>query len=237
MSGVTVDIWWLSLSGGADVAAKYAPLLSPHELERARRLRFDNLRDEFIIGHGALRLILAEYAGMPAERLELTQGRHGKPALRGDGIHYYNMSHSGALLVCAVTTACDLGVDVELIRPVRDADAIANRFFSPAEAALLAAFPPEERDAAFFRCWTRKEAFLKATGDGLTRSLSSFEVAFEGEHARFVRIDDDDPARWTLHAFEPETGYTAALAIPARLAAVNLWEFSIYDERGLPRQA
>ena len=224
-----VDIWWLRLDGGAAVAAKYEPLLSPDELERARRFRFDALRTEFIIGHGALRLILADYASAPPDRLEFTRGIHDKPAMK-DAAFHFNMSHSGSLLVCAVTAACELGVDVERIRPMPDAEAIANRFFSPAEAARLMSLPESKRDAAFFRCWTRKESFLKATGDGLTRSLSSFEVTFApAEPARFARIDGDDPALWTLHGFEPAEGYTAALAMPGPIGAVSLREFAVLE--------
>ena len=221
----TIDIWWLRLTGGLIESSKYRHLLSAAELERAERFRFEHLQHEFIIGHGALRLILADYTGAPADQLEFTRGDHGKPKLRDSPIQY-NMSHSGSLLVCGVTTAAELGVDVEQIRPMRDSEAIANRFFSPSEAAVLAGLPEGERNAAFFRCWTRKEAFLKATGDGLTRSLGSFEVAFApGERPRFLRIDGDDPARWTLAAFDPTPGYTAAVAIPGGAIAVTVREF------------
>jgi 4'-phosphopantetheinyl transferase len=140
----------------------------------------------------------------------------------------FNVSHSGELALVAVTAGVAVGVDVEAVRGMEDALRISERFFSAAERVVLAACPAAERDAAFFRCWTRKEAYVKAVGDGIALGLDRFDVSLdEGEGARFLALESDAgrAAWWSLTHVDPGPGYVGALALPAHPRAVRGFEW------------
>jgi 4'-phosphopantetheinyl transferase len=226
--GAQIDVWVCPLERAAELSSEYAGLLSEDEREKADRFRFEHLRHAYMLGRGVTRAILARYLDRPAASLRFHCGRQGKPYLENAGRWHFNVSHSGSLLVCGVTDGGELGIDVERIWPLPDVRAIAQRFFSPSEAAELEALQPEQLFDGFFACWTRKEAFLKATGEGLSRLLESFEVSFgPGKPARFLRIENpyDDAAAWSLLSFSPAPGYAGAVAMRAAVEAVNLRSF------------
>lgn len=221
-----VEVWTVPLDPPEAEVAALAALLAPDEAARAARFRFERHRRRFTVGRGALRTLLGGYLGVPAREVAFGYGAKGKPYLaeRPGGpplplALHFNLSNSDELALVALCREAEVGADLERLRPMPDGLDIAERFFSAAERQALAAQPPEERDRAFFRCWTRKEAYLKAVGDGITAPLDAFDVTLgPGEPPRMLSIDGD-PARaaaWALVHVEPAAGYLGALALPAR---------------------
>ena len=189
-------------------------LLEPEERDRAARFRFDHLQHAFILARGGLRVLLGCYLGVCPAAVQFTYGSKGKPTLSGGSVEF-NVSHSGGLAVFAFTFGCEIGVDVEQIRSLPDMLEIASQFFCVEETAELMALPAGERERAFFLCWTRKEAYIKATGDGLSAPLDSFRVALRpGAPARFVHFKHDASAAasWTLHDLSLTPAHAGALA-------------------------
>jgi len=221
--GVEVSI--CPLDRAAELAGRYEPLLSGDERERAARFKLERLRHAYVLGRGVTRAILGRRVGADPRALRFRYSTYGKPSLESERELHFNVSHSGSLLACAVTPAGPVGVDVERVRPMRDAANVARRFFSTAEAERVLAATAETRDAVFFEIWTRKEAFLKATGAGFSRALGSFSVSSgPGEIPRIERINDpdDDPALWSLRAFVPMESYIAALAVRAPIGEISI---------------
>ncbi len=188
--------------------------LSPDERSRADRFVFAHDRDRFRVGHGRLREILAGYVGVPAGELRFAYGEHGKPRLSLDGpAPHFNLSHSDDQAALAVSHDVEVGVDIEKVRMVERG--LARRFFGAAEIAALEALPDEQWLDGFFRCWTRKEAVLKATGVGLTLSLASFDVSIAADESpRLLRLDGDPEAssRWSLFETRPNAQTIVAVA-------------------------
>jgi 4'-phosphopantetheinyl transferase len=219
-----VEVWAVALDGSASTE-DLRPSLSPDEHERADRFHFERDRRRFIRARGVLRRLLAGYLDAEARDLTFSYGSHGKPALSGRfaGALTFNVSHSHELALIAVGGGVEMGVDVEAVRAMDDAEHIASRFFSPREAAQLCALPAAVRNEAFFACWTRKEAYLKALGSGLAKPLDEFDVAFApGEiPALMVHGDARETARWSIRELAPEPGYAGALVTEGRAAAVR----------------
>jgi 4'-phosphopantetheinyl transferase len=205
--------------------------LAPDELARAQRFHFERDRRRFTAARGQLRAILARYLRTDPKELLFSYGPRGKPFLEqpasGASITF-NLSHSGERALLGVTLEREIGVDLEEVRSLDDAEDIAARFFSPAESARLAALPREDRLEAFYCCWTLKEAYVKATGDGLSRPTQSFDVAFGcGGDARLISVDGDhkEPSRWSLIELAPETGYVGGLAVEGPSCKLICFEF------------
>jgi 4'-phosphopantetheinyl transferase len=230
----SIHLWRIGLDGLPEaVLETRRRCLSLDEIERARRFATPLLRDRFIACRGALRILLGGYTGRPAAALILEQGPFGKPALASPAPGetaplVFNVSHSDAFALAALTLTRPIGVDLERVRALPDADQLAAQNFGPGEQSEYLALLPEWRPTGFFQCWTRKEAFIKATGEGLSRSLASFQVTLGPcQLPQIVHIDGDgDLAReWSLHAFIPETGYMAALAAHGRDLTFSFFEF------------
>ena len=204
-----VHVWAVPLNGDA---GKFEEVLSPAEQDRVRRFRFADHQRRFQICHGALRHILGAYTGAEARGLEFRHGPRGKPYLEGDG-PAFNLSHSGKLALIGVAHT-ELGVDVEKVRRLESLSQIAQRHFADAEYSALSALADEERELAFYRCWTRKEAYIKALGEGLSMSLDSFEVSVEAEPKFLVCHDGrEDPAAWSMLDVSPGPEFVGALAV------------------------
>jgi 4'-phosphopantetheinyl transferase len=225
-------------------AALLARSLSADEQERARRFHFERDRRRFAAARGLLRHLLGGYLGLDPARLRLRYGPWGKPSLAEDEGLRFNVSHSGGRALLAFAWRLDVGVDVERIRPVPEAEDLARRYFSPREGADLLRLAEGERQAAFFRCWTRKEAFVKATGDGLSRPLAAFDVTLApGEPARLLRVDGEPDAarRFWIEDVSPAPDFAGALAVggsPARVVCGE-WDESLevsHGSRGAGRQ-
>lgn len=217
-----IQVWQAFLDRDRERQGEWAAVLSEDERERARSFRFDVHREWFIAARATLRILLGGYLDVGPETVRFTYGANGKPGVNGSGVHF-NASHSEDRALFAFSRDAPLGVDIEAVRPMPDALEIASSSFSPAEAAVLSGLPPELRDRAFFRCWTRKEAVIKALGDGLSYPLDRFSVSFD-EAARVTAFDDDPAAvsRWTLYHLEPHPGFVAAVATQAPEARLVL---------------
>jgi len=192
-------------------------VLSPKELERAARFLVEPPRRHFIVARGTLRVLLGDALSIDPRALEFEYGRFGKPSLKPGTAPpiEFNVSHSGEVVLVAIGGSRPLGVDVEAERGHRDFLRLAQRFFAPGEIERLESVPESVRAAAFYRCWTRKEAYLKARGTGITLGLDTFEVAFlPGEAEAVLRTPpDDQPGNWNVFAIEAAPGHAAALTV------------------------
>jgi 4'-phosphopantetheinyl transferase len=201
-------------------------LLAADERERARRYRFDRDRVRFVAARGTLRLILSRYAGCPAARIPIARGPHGKPRLAGEAARLqFNLAHSCGSAVLAVSRERSLGIDLEWIRRVDEAR-IAARFFSANERAAVLQQHGSARRRSFFSCWTRKESYVKALGQGLSIPLHGFDVQACAERpAQLVRTDwsADEASRWRLCDLPPLRGYAAALAVEGHDWRLRCW--------------
>ncbi|MDF1856192.1 4'-phosphopantetheinyl transferase superfamily protein [Pseudooceanicola sp.] len=215
---IPIHIW--PLTGDDAHVERMATLLSADESARAARFVFERDRRAHILARGRLRQVLADAMGKTPHDLTFAYGAHGKPALP-DGLEF-NLSHSDGLACLALHPEVELGVDIEAFREIEDG--VAERFFSSREYADLSALPAAHWSAGFFRCWTRKEAVVKAIGDGLSIPLDAFDVTLTpGVPPRMTRLD---PARgsladWTLAHFDLGPGMVGALAVRARGRAIR----------------
>jgi 4'-phosphopantetheinyl transferase len=220
-------VWRFSLDPGDAELARLAQLLAVDERARAERFHFAKNRRQYTVGRGVLRTILGWYLGQPAETLSFNYTVHGKPHLptqTGPDRLCFNLSHSEEMALLALTRGCEVGVDIEWIDAERAHEDIAERFFSPAERTALRQVAPSQRAAAFFACWTRKEAYIKGRGLGLALPLDSFDVSLApAEPAALLatRPDADDARRWSLQQLEPGPGYAGAVAVES--CSWRLW--------------
>lgn len=220
-----VHVWRVDLARRADDGA--GSVLCAAERERAARFARDGDRARFVATRSALRGLLAAYLDVAAQAIELGTGAHGKPGVAAPpGAIRFNLSHSGDCALIAIARGREVGVDVERIRPLGELDTLIARYASPAERAVLAACPEDDRLRAFFDLWTLKEAYLKGCGDGLLRDLAGIEVALGSAPMRLAAVHDrpEDRARWRLEPLDAGEGYAAALAVEgehARLALLS----------------
>jgi 4'-phosphopantetheinyl transferase len=233
-----VHVFGVSLNPPVNVLETLARILASPELDRAASFRFEHDRNRFIAGRGLLRVILGHYLNANPAKLEFVYGGQGKPMLGGafatTGLHF-NFAHSEGLGLLAISPVGAVGVDVECIRPLNDVDRLVNRFFSPREIAAFQKVPVYERSLAFFRLWTRKEAFLKATGEGIAHSLDQVEVSFlSDESAELLHLPRHlgQVANWHSHDLAPASGFVAALVAPIETACPICWSW--VTECGLP---
>ena len=219
----TVEVWFTRLDLGHKAIERARALLSADESERAQGMA-SAPQHRFVAARALLRRLLAAYLGTDPGGIEFAYGRKGKPHLAGqhaDTRLRFNVSHSGDWALVAIGMS-PLGIDLERLRPVRDIEALAARFFAPRERLTLHTLPASEKQGGFFACWTRKEAYVKALGEGLVRSLKNFEVVFAPglEPAILARGGSRKPG-WALHHLEPERGLLGALAVRGRACGVR----------------
>jgi 4'-phosphopantetheinyl transferase len=224
-----VHLWRVDLEAiGAD-ESRWQNVLSSDEVARASRFHFPRDRQRFVASRALLRTILASYLATDASNLSFSYSKKDKPSLgpghAGSDVAF-NISHSGGIALLAFTRRREIGVDVEQVRSDFDLEAIARRFFSTHEQTQLSALPPEKRFEAFFRCWTRKEAYIKATGDGLSLPLSQFDVSLdsgESDALLATRPDGSEAGHWLLQEVPAGPGYLAALCVRGRDWKLNGW--------------
>lgn len=211
-----VPVW---LDAEHPAPGEAALCLSDTERVRAGRFVFERDRRRFIVGRAQLRHLLGLRLGVRPGAVELVYGAQGKPALSrrfADADLRFNVSHSEDLAVYAFSRGREIGVDVELVRVLSDADDIAARFFSRRENEVYAGLDPQDRPLGFFNCWTRKEAYIKALGEGLSHPLDSFDVSLRpGAPARFLRVAGipGDDCGWCMEGFSPAPGFVAAVVM------------------------
>jgi 4'-phosphopantetheinyl transferase len=222
-----VHVWRAALEEDESRVEKYFALLSPDEKARAARLVFANHRARFITARGILRYLLGQYSQTPPQDLTFEYSKHGKPALSTSHSLCFNLSHSENQAVYVFGLNGRLGIDLEKHDEHTEKLTIAKRFFSLNEAAALAQVPEDEMTSAFYRCWTRKEAFIKAIGAGLSCPLDAFEVTFlPGEPPALQRLDlpGEQREKWRLFDISPQNDFSAAVATDA--AVMNLRAFN-----------
>jgi 4'-phosphopantetheinyl transferase len=231
LSSNDVHVWLTKLDLSAVRVQQLAQCLVEEELRRAEGFYFKRDKKRFIVGRGVLRVILGRYLNIEPNCVRFSHDLYQKPCLAerlGDGTLRFNLAHSNELALYAFTREREIGVDVEYIRNLPDAGQMANRFFSFRENAILQALPESQRQIAFFNCWTRKEAYLKALGVGLYQDLDQFDVSLiPVEPARLIDVEiiGDDASRWTLKALTPTAGYVAALAVEGHNWRPTFWRF------------
>ena len=219
--------WRCDLDTPDEVVADARRVLSADELKRADRFYRVEHRNRFAVARGTLRALLGRYLDVVARSVEFEYGDKGKPSLVGGFPKLeFNVSHSGGKALYAFTFLAPIGVDIEAARPGLEAEKIARRFFSEAESRELMSLPEDAREAGFYNCWTRKEAYIKAQGDGFSLSLKRFEVTLKpGDAPRFLRIDgEEDLSRWTLATLDPGEGYTGAIALRDTISELMCWQ-------------
>jgi len=223
-----VDVWRIKLDLPPATIKSLAPTLSVDESQRAERFRFPIDRERYIVAHGCLRSILARYLPRNPDELRFSANKYGKPTTKGDKLEF-NLSHSGDCILIAVAREHKVGIDVERIRSDMEIESMAGRFFSPIEASELMALPPEQRELAFFNCWTRKEAYIKGQGLGLSLPLDSFDVSLvpnEPAILRATRPDEKEASRWILFSLDVAPHYAAALAVEGRDFYLRAWDWN-----------
>lgn len=213
-----VQLWRVDLDSIRSQESRWQELLSPDEAERAARFHFAADRQRFVAGRALLRTILAGYLASPPSEISFSYSAREKPSLFSGSEHSlsFNLSHSGGIALYAFSRGREIGVDVEQIRTDFDVEGIARRFFSAREQEQLTALPHAERVEAFFRCWTRKEAYIKATGDGLSLPLTQFDVSLNrgGSNALLAtRPDGSEAGRWRLNEVAAGDGFVAAICV------------------------
>ncbi|MEC4849720.1 MAG: 4'-phosphopantetheinyl transferase superfamily protein [Jaaginema sp. PMC 1079.18] len=217
LEGNIVQIWQGNLPDRERDVAVWFKMLSPDERDRANRYYFERDRARFVAGRGRLRSLLGCYLNLDPQDIQFIYSDRGKPQLPSSSNPYnitFNVSHSHDLVLYAVAQSYPLGIDLELMRPLPTAEKLAERFFTPTEAAVLQALPLEEQQLAFFRGWTRKEAFLKATGVGITQ-LQSVRVSLQ-KTAVLERVSQDERRQdWILADLPLPSAYVGAIAVKA----------------------
>ncbi len=224
-----VHLWRADLDALRESEARWQKILSSDESARASRFRFAIDRQRFVVSRGLLRMILGSYLAVEPGILIFSYSGKDKPSMgqphSESGVRF-NISHSGAAVLLAFTRGRDIGVDVEQIRSDFDVEAIARRFFSLHEQEQLETLRKEEKFEAFFRCWTRKEAYIKATGDGLSLPLHQFDVSISVDNRDALiatRPDESEAGRWSLREVSGGEGYVAALCVRGRDWKLKDW--------------
>jgi 4'-phosphopantetheinyl transferase len=232
LSSDEVHIWRAALDLAPAHVEELREILSEDEANRADRFVFERDRRHFTAARGLLRLILGCYLELEPRQLRFSYSPYGKPGLvlpaSVDNLSF-NLSHAHGLALFAFARGRELGVDIEYVRPIPDVERIAERFFSAREQASLQALPQDGRLEAFFTCWTRKEAYIKARGEGLSLPLDQFDVSLApGEPAALLGVRGDLHAAfgWSLRALDPGPGYVAALAAAGQDWRAVCWRWS-----------
>jgi 4'-phosphopantetheinyl transferase len=231
LGGDEIHVWRASLDQPRSLSEGFLRTLAADERERAARFYFAKDRDHFIVARGVLRTILSRYLNRMPERVTFCYGAHGKPALAGDNgsdAIRFNVAHSHGVALYAVTRGREVGIDLERIRLDLAVMEIAERFFSRREVAALRTLPTEAQHHAFFRCWTRKEAYIKARGEGLSLPLDEFDVSLApGEPAALLGTQRDpcEAFHWSLWELPLAANYAAALAVAGHGWRLACWQW------------
>jgi 4'-phosphopantetheinyl transferase len=225
-----IHIWRANLDVDSAVREHLSTFLSLEERERGARFAFARDRDRFLVRRAVLRQLLGSYLGDPPQDIILATQVHGKPTLtaatRIPSLRF-NLSHSDGLALFAFCLGHEVGIDVEKIRPEVAFEGIESNYFSPKEQTELRTIPAELRAESFFLCWTRKEAYIKARGEGLHIPLESFDVSLAPGKLAILNSSDKD--RWSLYSLRPGTGFVGALVAEGHEYRLQFWEWRESD--------
>jgi 4'-phosphopantetheinyl transferase len=226
-----VHVWLVDLDEAASALAQLEGTLTEDELERTRRFRFEHHRRQYITSRGMLRRLLGHYLAEAPDQIRFSYGPQGKPYLAGSSTPklFFNLAHSHKLALYAFSTGMDLGIDMEYMQPIEDAAQIVWHYFSLREARAYFSLPqPEQKQLAFFQAWTRKEAFLKATGEGLATPLDQVEVTLGfQDYPQFLSLPAPFliESGWYLVDLRPHPCYYGALAINGAVQQISCWRW------------
>jgi 4'-phosphopantetheinyl transferase len=223
-----VHVWTVDLDSYAPES--FTSVLSKDEVERAGRFHFSTDRHHFTVARGLLRKLLAAYLKTTTHELNFKYGPQGKPALLAAAPFNFNLAHSHGCAAYAFSANRELGIDLELVRAEFGGEEVAQRFFSPHEIETLLKVPAKFASDAFFNCWTRKEAYIKAIGEGLSMPLNLFDVSLApGEPAALLRNrrNEDEVSRWSMQSLTAPDGYVAALVVEG-----NDWKLKTFTLPG-----
>lgn len=217
-----IDLW-LGHFSALDYA-DYHHLLSPDEIKRAERFIDPSVRERFISGRGMLRQILSQYINIPPKEIAFIYGTKGKPHILNDPI-YFNLSHANDLLMLALSSDKVIGADIEYKRPMDNMATVARMNFSAYEQSVFFNLPNDEKVDAFYQLWTRKEAYIKAVGDGFALPLSGFDITLDDE-PRLLRSLNHDVEQWVFRSFEVKNGYVGTVCMTAPAVEIDIMRFS-----------
>jgi 4'-phosphopantetheinyl transferase len=224
----SLDLFWIPLDHPAHSVEETLPLLTNEERERAGRFYFVEDRRRWTLCRGILKTLLGLYLQREPAAIELSYGANGKPMIggaNGNGGLCFNLSHSAERMLLGLSTTPHIGVDTEFIKPVRDFTDLAKRFFAEVEYDRILQSLPDERLKNFYRTWTKKEAFLKATGDGLSRNLNEFAVAI-GKDGNSVSMGEGSLSGWFLEEVRTEPDYIASFCLSERPRRIRLYLYT-----------
>jgi 4'-phosphopantetheinyl transferase len=230
LSDDEVHVWRTYLLQTGSMMDRFCDVLAEDEVARSKRFRFDSDRQKFIVARGVLRLILCRYIAAEPSQLRFTYGPYGKPVLLDKGEECslrFNLSHLADLALYAISDKREVGIDVESLNSNSAPQEIARRFFSSREAGEICGLPPERQREAFFHCWTRKEAYVKARGEGLSFPLDRFEVPLaSGTSVTLLREirELESASIWSLYQVPAARGYSAALVVEGGRCGLRFWE-------------
>ena len=216
----------------------FESILAEDEINRANRFHFKKDRERFVAGRGLLRMILSSYVGMPANEIIFTYGCHGKPGLRrqdGRPAIEFNLAHSAGTAIYAITRDRPVGIDIEFVNHEFPIESVAERVFSKVEVAAFRSLPRDMQRTAFFKCWTRKEAFIKALGDGLSCPLADFDVSvMPCEPAKLlnVRWAAEEASRWFINDIDAVPGFSAALVFSGSQCRMHVSQWDLSSGNG-----
>ena len=231
LDGDETHVWRVELEPAEPLLSRCMPLLTEDELDRAARFRFEKDRCQYAITRGVLRLLLGEYLQQPPESVRFRYNPQGKPELDAPNhpeVIHFNVSHAHGLAVLAFARGRRVGIDIESSQRDLEYEKLAERFFSPGEVANLCPIPEPDRRRAFFACWTRKEAYIKAKGEGLSLALNQFEVSLAPDtpHALLhVDGDPDEPSRWFFLDLAVGPEHAGALVVEGPPTPVRSFQF------------
>ncbi len=227
-----IHIWRAALDLPNTSIQELNRTLSIDEKQRAERFHFDQDRNRLIVRRGILRSILGCYLSVEPSRLQFCNGKNGKPGLAdtsGNGTIHFSLSHSEGIALYSFTRDREIGVDIECVHDIPEMDQIAEEFFSVKENDVFRSLPENKKKEAFFNCWTRKEAFIKAIGDGLSHPLDKFDVSMApGEPASLLRTEGDSKGAslWCIQDLKPAPGFAAAFAVEGQSWQLHCWQWS-----------
>lgn len=221
-----LDIWWVDVHAYINHAADFAPLLSLFEQQQAKRFYRLQDRQAYTVTHGICRLILSRYLKKPAQRIQIEQAPHGKPLLNSATDLHFNLTHSGSKALVAVGR-CPLGIDMEWMKPDLPFDELVPQFMSPQEQECFATLSLEQKRIAFYLCWTRKEAYVKAIGQGLSYPIRQVTFSFDPAVVHFT--DEANPSfiqEWSLYSLPTVDSYTQAVVSKQSNASLRFYTFA-----------
>ncbi len=227
-----IHVWRVSLAQTETCLQNLQQTLSTDEQTKAERFHFPKDRDKFIVSRGALRAILSRYLHINPSLLRFEYNPYGKPSLaiaQGGNTLRFNLSHTRGIALIAITKNREIGVDIEAINPKTSCLEIAQRFFSPLEQSALSSLPEHLQTTAFFTCWTRKEAYIKAVGKGLSIPLNEFDVTLApGEPAALLNVkqNPDEASKWSLIELISSSDMVAAVAVAGHCWKLHCWQWT-----------